>query len=68
MNPFLASGIILILRWLQFIASQQVLDRSLIESAALLSGMLEETKHYTESLSNYCVTEHAMSDTGKQVM
>lgn len=68
MNPFLASGIILILRWLQFIASQQILGRSLTESALMLTGMLEETKRYSDSLSSYCIAEHKMSDTNSKIM
>jgi hypothetical protein len=72
MNPFLASGLILILRWLQFIASQQVFQADKTVNTDLwrkFDEMLEDTKRFSDRLSNYCVASHAMSDTdGKQVM
>lgn len=71
MNPFLASGIILILRWLQYIASQQAFraDKTVNAETWLKFGeMLEDTKRFSDRLSNYCVASHAMSDTDSKIM
>jgi hypothetical protein len=69
MNPFLASGIILILRWLQFIGSREILG-SFPEKARMLSELLEDTTQYSARLNNYVQTENHMSDTSdsKKVM
>lgn len=68
MNPFLASGIILILRWLQFIASYIILKPNLIEGSAGCIALIEDTKRYSDSLSTYCVTSHSMSDSDSKIM
>lgn len=67
MNPFLASGIILILRWLQFIGSRRILG-DFPESARMLSELLEDTTGYSGRLNSYIQADNHMSNDGKQVM
>jgi hypothetical protein len=71
MNPFLASGIILILRWLQFIAAQQVFQADKTVNPDIwqkFDEMLEDTKRFSDRLSQYCIASHSMADSdGKQV-
>ena len=72
MNPFIASGIILILRWLQFLAAQQVFQADKTINPDIwqkFDQMLEDTKLFSDRLSTYCIASNHMSDSdGKQVM
>jgi hypothetical protein len=71
LNPFLASGIILILRWLQFIAAQQVFQADKTVNPDIwqkFDEMLEDTKRFSDRFSQYCIASHSMADSdGKQV-
>jgi hypothetical protein len=67
MNPFIASGILLILRWLQFLGSRKILG-DFPEQARILAGLLDDTQRYSDRLTAFSLAEHQMTDTGKQVM
>lgn len=70
MNPFLALSIMLILRWLQFIGSQQLLG-DFPTRARILAELIESTERHSANLSKYALNAHQMTDDsndGKQVM
>lgn len=71
MNPFLASAIILILRWLQFIAANQVLpNNTLLIRELQLDNLLDDSQRFSNQLSDHCLSAHQMSDSNsdKKVM
>jgi len=68
-NPYLSSAIMLILRWLQFIAANQVLQgQRPLERELMLSQLVDDSKGYADRLSNYTLNYHSMSDTDGKVM
>lgn len=62
MNPYLSMAIILILRWLQAIASYQVLGPSM-DRTKTLAALLQETTDFTAKLEHYTLISNGMSDT-----
>lgn len=59
MNPFLASGLILILRWLQHIACKEVL--SIEERSRIQIGLLDETAAFSQRLTDFTLQSNEMS-------
>lgn len=60
MNPFLASALMLILRWLQFIATKDTLD---VQTRAIHAlALLDDNKRMGAALANRSLASHGMSE------
>lgn len=69
MNPYLSSAIMLILRWLQLIAANQVLqNQPPMQRELMLNQLIDDSKHFGDRLSNYTLNYHGMTDTDGKVM
>lgn len=62
MNPYLSGAIILILRWLQFIAGQVLTNRNSAEVLDGLENLIHENTDFCERLSRYTLNSHGMND------
>ncbi|HEY1645250.1 MAG TPA: hypothetical protein VGF75_02595 [Candidatus Saccharimonadales bacterium] len=69
MNPFLASGLLLIIRFLMFLAANQVMPTR-ADQYNKLDELLDAAQRYSTQLSNHTLNAHQMDDSnsGKQVM
>ena len=68
MNPYLSSGLILIIRMLMFIAANQVMPIR-ANQYGKLNDLLEDAQRFSTQLSDYTLNAHNMNDNdGKQVM
>lgn len=61
MNVFLVKGILLILRWLQFIGSRQLLG-DFKEQAHILSTLLAETQEYSDLMTRHVLHSHGFTN------
>lgn len=70
MNPFLASAIMLIIRYLNFIAANQLLSNEPIKRLIEFNALLDDSERFTHQLSHHCLASHEMSDdtSDKKVM
>jgi len=70
LNPFLATAIMLILRYLNFIVANQLIANEPIKRLIEFNALLDDSERFSHRLSDHCLASHEMDDSNsdKKVM